>query len=135
MASKNGKLPLPVVDFTRVGRKWTMQFGDLISDADRIARIVGSIRPEGSSLEAIEQFEETYKSYHQKLKDVGRQQIEHIAQVVVSVPVGCLTEGAPDPDDLDWTDPDSYDWIRQDVMIAFMTGLQTGELAKAAAKN
>jgi hypothetical protein len=133
MAKKS--LPMPEVDFSRVGRKWTRKFSDLVHEAQRYNTVLLNIAPEGSSLKAIEDYEETYQAYYAKLQDAGTRQYQAIADVLVAVPQECLTSDAPESSSIDWTDAEAFDWVRQDVMTEFITALQTGELAKQSAKN
>lgn len=135
MSKNNGTLPMPEVDFTRVGRKWTKRFGALIHEAERSNRVLMNLKPESSSISDIEAYEAMYDRYLNKLNEIGEQQISVISDVLVSVPQECLTQDAPNTEDLDWTAVESYDWMRQDVMVAFFQGLQNGELARKSAKN
>ena len=127
---KTDNLPMPEVDFTRVGRKWTKQFGALIQNAERDNRVLLSLKPEGSSIEAIEAYEAMYEKYLAKLNAIGVEQLLVVADIVIAVPQECLTSDAPSTDEINWTDPESYDWVRQEVMVEFLNGLQTGVLAK-----
>lgn len=128
-------LPMPKVDFTRVGRKWTKTFGRLVIKADRIMRTLQSLAPENSSPEKIGEFEDMHDTYMDKLDAISDEQMAFISTVIVSVPQACLTSDAPSTEEIDWSEADSFDWVRQDVMVEFMTKLQTGELAKESAKN
>jgi DNA-binding NarL/FixJ family response regulator len=125
--------PQPTFDFTQVGRNLSKDWTHLLNKANGIAKILASLMPEGNSREELEEFEELYHEYHERLIAVGDEQAALICKVLKSVPKNWLIKDAPAS--LDWSDVESLDWIQADRYSQLLHMIGSGEHYKLSAKN
>lgn len=130
-----GKGPQATFDFTRVGRDFSREWAEVVTRATGVGKILHSLMPEGSSRDALEEFEALHAEYHQKLAAIGDEQAGLVCKILKSVPEKWLVVDAPK--DIDWSEVDSLDYIQADryAQILQLIGQGKHYLVSAEAKN
>jgi len=136
MSENNGVKP--TFDFSRVSRKWHKDFLASTSKATRATMAIQRPMKPNATPDEIQAHYDRVEQALVDLQQLSDEQAALVAQVLASVPVEWLIEGAPQS--LDWHNPDSLDWVQADRYEAILMQLQTRqsserEEARRNAKN